>query len=78
MMGSLCGLARGGATMAVWWSGERGFGRGHGRQRQAALPLVAGSSGKILNSVSREAQDGHQAIRVDRTVPQFSLQSTDV
>ena len=56
----------GGATTAVRWGGERGFGqssRGHGRQRQAALPLVAGSSGKIPNSVSREAQDGHQAIR---------------
>ena len=37
--------------------------RATGRQRQAALPLVAGSSGKIPNSVSREAQDGHQAIR---------------
>ena len=48
----------GGATTAVRWGGERGFGRGHGRQRQAALPLVAGSSGKIPNSVSREAQDG--------------------
>ena len=46
--------------------GERGFRRSscdHGQQRQAALPMVAGSSGKILNSVSREAQDGHQAIR---------------
>ena len=53
----------GGATTAVRWGGERGFGRGHGRRRQAALPLVAGSSGKIPNSVSREAQDGHQAIR---------------
>ena len=53
----------GGATTAVRWGGERGFGRGHRRRRQAALPLVAGSSGKIPNSVSREAQDGHQAIR---------------
>ena len=53
----------GGATTAVRWGGERGFGRGHERRRQAALPLVAGSSGKIPNSVSREAQDGHQAIR---------------
>ena len=53
----------GGATTAVRWGGERGFGRGHGRRRQAALPLVAGSSGKIPNSVSWEAQDGHQAIR---------------
>ena len=53
----------GGATTAVRWGGERGFGRGHGRRRQAALSLVAGSSGKIPNSVSREAQDGHQAIR---------------
>ena len=43
--------------------GERGFARGHGWRRQAALSLVAGSSGKIPNSVSREAQDGHQAIR---------------
>ena len=43
--------------------GERGFGRGHGRGGQAALPVGAGSSGKILNSVSPEAQDGHQAIR---------------
>ena len=34
----------GGATMAVRWGGERGFGRGHGRRRQATLPLVAGSS----------------------------------
>ena len=41
----------------------RDFGRGHGRQREAALPVVAGSLGKILNSVIREAQDGHQAIR---------------
>ena len=47
----------------VRWGGEQGFGRGHGRRRQAALPLVAGSSEKIPNSVSREAQDGHQAIR---------------
>ena len=53
----------GGATTAVRWGGERGFGRGHEWRRQAALPLVAGSSGKIPNSVSREAQDGHQAIR---------------
>ena len=53
----------GGATTAVRWGGERGFVRGHGRGRQAALSLVAGSSGKIPNSVSREAQDGHQAIR---------------
>ena len=53
----------GGATTVVQWGRERGFGRGHGRLRQAALPLVAGSSGKIPNSVSREAQDGHQAIR---------------
>ena len=53
----------GGATTAVRWGGERGFGRGHGWRRQAALLLVAGSSGKIPNSVSREAQDGHQAIR---------------
>ena len=29
-----------------------GVGRGHGRRRQAALPLVTGSSGKIPNSVS--------------------------
>lgn len=48
---------------AVRWGGERGFGRGQGRRRQAALLLVAGSSGKIPNNVSREAQDGHQAIR---------------
>ena len=53
----------GGATTAVQWGREWGFGRGHGRRRQGALPLVAGSSGKIPNSVSREAQDGHQAIR---------------
>ena len=26
------------------------------------MPLVAGSSGKIPNGVSREAQDNHQAI----------------
>ena len=56
-------IGRGGATTAVRWDGEQGFGRGHGRRRQAALPLVAGSSGKIPNSVSREAQDGHQGIR---------------
>ena len=46
--------------------GERSFGQsshGHGRRRQAALPVVAGSSGKILNSVSQVAQDDHQAIR---------------
>ena len=61
--GESCGLAWGGVTTAVRWGGERGFGRGHGRRRQAALLLVAGSSGKIPNSVSREAQDGHQAIR---------------
>ena len=54
---------RGGATTAVRWGGERGFGRGHGQQRQAALPLVTGSLGKIPNSVNQEAQDGHQAIR---------------
>ena len=42
---------------------ERGFGQGHGRRRQVALPLIASSSRKIPNSVSREAQDGHQAIR---------------
>ena len=53
----------GGATTVVRWDRERGFDWGHGRERQAALPLVAGSSGKIPNSVSREAQDGHQAIR---------------
>ena len=53
----------GGTTTAVRWGEEWGFSRGHGRWRQAALSLVAGSSGKILNSVSREAQDGHQAIR---------------
>ena len=53
----------GGATTAVRWGGEHGFGRGHGQRRQSALLVVAGSSGKILNSVSREAQDGHQAIR---------------
>ena len=53
----------GGATTVVRWAGEQGFGRGHRRRRQAALPLVAVSSGKIPNSVSREAQDGHQAIR---------------
>ena len=52
-----------GATTAVRWGGERGFGWGHRRRRQAALPLVVGSLGKIPNSVSREAQDGHQAIR---------------
>ena len=60
---------RGGATMTVRWGGERGFGRGHGRWRQAALPLVAGSSGKIPNSVSQEAQDGIKPPGVDRTVP---------
>ena len=53
----------GGATMALRWGVELSFGRGHGRRRQAALPLVAGSSGKIPNNVSQEAQDGHQAIR---------------
>ena len=53
----------GGATTVVRWGGEWGFGRGHGRRRQAALPLVVGSSGKIPNSVSQEAQDGHQVIR---------------
>ena len=53
----------GGATTAVRWGGERGFGWGHGRRRQAALPLVTGSLGKISNSVIRKAQDGHQAIR---------------
>ena len=65
---SLCGLPGGGATTAVQWGGERGFGRGHERRRQAALPLVAGSSRKIPNSVSWEAQDG-QPSGVDRTVP---------
>ena len=34
-----------------------GYAVGHGRQRQAALLVVAGSSGKIPNSVSRKAQD---------------------
>ena len=63
MTRSLCGLAGAGVTTAVRWGGERGFGQGHGRRRQAALSLVAGSSGKIPNSVSREAQDGHLAIR---------------
>ena len=58
----------GGATTAVRWGRERGFGRGHGWRRQAALPLVTSSSGKISNSVSQEAQDG-QPFGVDRTVP---------
>ena len=58
----------GGATTAVRWGGERGFGRGHGQWSQAALPLFAGSSGKIPNSVSQKAQDG-QPSGVDRTVP---------
>ena len=48
-------ICRGGATTVVRWGREWGFGqgsRGHGRRRQAALPVVASSSGKILNSVS--------------------------
>ena len=51
-------IGRGGATTAVRLGEERGFGRsprGQGRRRQAALSMVAGSSGKILNNVSREA-----------------------
>ena len=58
----------GSETRAVQWGGDRGFGRGHGRWRQAALSLVAGSLGKIPNSVSREAQDG-QPSGVDQTIP---------
>ena len=56
----------GGATTIVRWGGERGFGRSsrdQGQRRQAALLVFAGSSGKILNSVNREAQDRHQAIQ---------------
>ena len=58
----------GGATTEVRWCGERGFRRGHGLRRQAALPLVAGSSGKIPKNVSREAQEG-QPSGVDRIIP---------
>ena len=61
--GSLCGLARGQRNHGSAVGQGAGFWPGHGGRRQAALPLFAGSSGKIPNSVSLEAQDGHQAIR---------------
>ena len=64
--GESSGLAGGGATTAIRWGGEQGFGRSsrsQGWRRQTSLPVVDGSSMKILNSVSSEAQDDHQAIR---------------
>ena len=47
----------------------QGFGRGHGRRRQAALPLVAGSSGKIPKVSAGRQKTVIKPTGVDRTVP---------